>query len=289
MDGKPIEENSSNEPAQKHEAGIMLPSKERLDGLMEGPRKHAKYFNDTITEQYPTDLNDKSANDTPKQTPEEVSAKIDIYKKEWLTRYLADTEKQYQSLAKTSSETSLEGQELLFHKIIECTMWQLHDVLGIPRPKKNNEIALHTAQIQLAINSVLMLSNIDNFDNIEHLDKELNVIDATIVLLGRSIDGGPMNEPQVYIAHPKMGHPGQEALFIKFEPTDNGPFIKSEVALSEVIEPGHVPGSVAIELLNDVSFKKVCLRPEFRGELLHKLRLARLKAQSFSSKPTELS
>lgn len=290
MDDKSMDRNYPVKPAEKHEAGITLPSQERLEGLMVGPRKHAKYFDDTIIEQYPASPNDEVIDNSSKQTPKTISSEFDDYEKGWLTPHLADTEKLLQPFVSGAHELSPEGLELLFHKLNQDDMSQWHEVFGIPKPKKNREIALNTAQIRLAIDSVLMLSNVDNFENIEHLDKALNIIDAMIILTQRSIDGGPMNEPQVYVAHPRMGLPGQEALFIKFEPTDHNSYLKTELTMPDVIDAGHIPGSVAIEVLNGVRINEVSYRPEFKDKAqFHKLVLAHQKARQLSAKPTELS
>jgi hypothetical protein len=289
MDDTSMDKNYPVKPAEKHEAGSTMPLQEGFENPLDGPRKHAKYFDDITAERYPVGLDALVGASISNQTPKEISQKLKAYEEQWLP-YLSDTEKKLQLLASTSPEILLDRGELLLHKINKCIMSQWHEVLGIPRPKKNREAGLYTSQIKLAVESTLLLSTIDNFEDIDFLDSELNNIDAMIMLLQRSIDGEPMNEPQVYVPHPKIGLPNQEVSFLKFEPTDNNSFIKSDISLSDVIEPGHIPGSVAIDVLNKVRINEVARQSEFQDKAqFHKLVLAHQKARLFSKKPTEHS
>lgn len=263
MDHQPFEDFPLSS-AGRREKNIALPSEERLENLMKGPRKQARYFNDTIAEQYPTRSGDETLSVASIQTPKIISGELDKYEAQWL-RHLPGTEKKFQSLASSSSDVVLQKRELLFHKINQFIMPQWHDVLGIPKPKKKNSgTGLYSAQIGLAIESTLLLSAVDNFEHINQLDSELNDVDAMILLLQRSIDGEPINEPQVYLPHPKMGRKNHQTTFIKFEPTDENSFIKTEVTLQEVLEPEHVPGLVAIHLLSNLRINEVSRRPEFQ-------------------------
>lgn len=279
MNGQPSEEQSSSEPTLQHETSLVPPYQERFDDPMEGPRKYAKDFEDLINQSFPGDISAEVPVALLKKSPKTISSELDVYEQGWLTPYLAETEKKYNSIVTAEKATLSQWRELFFHKINQASMLPWHEVMGVPKPQKNRAKALHSAQIKLAIESTLLLSTTENFENIDLLDNKLNDIDAMIIVWQRSIDGEMMNEPQTYLPNPKMGREEQQAIFLKLEPARDGSYTKTDIELSDVIKPGHLPGSVAISTLNNLRINELSRRAEFKDKpTFHKLILAHRNA-----------
>lgn len=290
MNAQPAGEFSPNEPNERQKKVGNLPSFELLDNLMGHPRELAEYFNSTICEQYTPDGLDEMSSETSQQAARTVRGELATYE-DWLNKHLIHTVDEHRSLVTSSPETLPQRSELSFHVINQFIMPQWRRVLVSPKDPKMDAIDLETAQIRLAIESVSLLPTRDSFDQTEVLDNELRDIDAMIKLLQFSIDGELHNQPGVVtVPHPKMGSQHSEAGFLIFAPTDNGSFIKTEVALSEVTDLAQAPGMGAVEFLNNLRIHLISSRPEFQSKVeFHKFILAHQKARLLTKAQNNLS
>ena len=274
MDAKPPEEFSSL-PVERHERGGVLPSQELLDGLMEGPRKQAKFFKDVVF----------SGTDTNGFTEGEISSELNSYETDWIVKHLKNIAEDYQSLVLSSPENLPQRSELSFHIINQFIMPQWHRAVVSPKYPKMDSVDLETAQIRLAMESATLLSDRQKFEGPRELfDNELRDLDAMINLLQLSIDGEYRGQPNlVVVPFPKIGSHPEQTDFLIFEPTDDGAYNKREVHSSEILDPTLTPGKVAVDLLKNLRISTLSRRPEFQDKkIFHKLILSRENTKTFN-------
>lgn len=292
MDAQPAEEFFSTNPEELRKIGETLPSQELLGGLMHGPRTHANYFNKTLLEWYPTGEHTNTEHSDEQQSARIVAGELQLYERVWLKNHLGPINDTYQSIVTSSPETMPQRSELSFHIINQFIMPQWHRILVSPKSPKMDTFDLQTAQIKLAIESVELATNQNDFEPTNLIENELRDIDTMIDLLQLSIDGELHDRPNIIVVpHPEMGREQCQADFIIFEPTPENTFSKKEIDSSDIRDPAQTPGVTAIELLNNLRINSLSRRPEFQDKTaFHKLvlahRKARLSVQKNATQPT---
>jgi hypothetical protein len=285
MDAQPHGEHDTPQHLERRYEDGILPAQKLLDSLMEGPRNWAQYFEHSIYEQFPAGERDKPRVKVDEKNARIISSQLDSYEEHWLKRHLATISDEYTSIIRSAPEALPHRSELSFHIINQFIMPQWHRLLVSPKYPKMNTDDLEAAQIRLAMESAMLLSSKNAFEDEELLTNELLDIDAMINLLQLSIDGVLYDQPDIIaVPHPEMGTERHQADFLIFESTHGDGFLKTEVHRDEIITTS-LPGSAAVEMLNNLRVSSISRRAEFQDKAaFSKLLRARESVRSFTPK-----
>lgn len=279
MEVQPHEEPPSTEQTEWQKTVISLPSHELLNNILVGPREKVAFFNDIISGPLPN----------TQLTQKELHGELLHYGDYWLTKHLDTINKEYQSIVLTSPDTLPQRSELSFHIINRFVMPQWHRIIVSPKYPKMDAFDLQTAQIQLAMESAKIIANRTSFNEEGLLNNELYDLDAMISLLQMSIDSTLRNQPDIIVVpHPEIGSEHHQADFLIFEPNEDNTFQKREVQSADILDPSLAPGTIAVDVLENLKISSISRRPEFQNKAaFHKLILAREVAHSFNKPKKE--
>jgi len=271
MNVLPTEDSSSNTP-DKQKLEAFSPSHELLDAQLKHPREQAQYLKNLVDKTSPVD----------EQEIKMIKDELHFYS-DWVNDSIKVIDAQYQPIVTSAPELFPQRSELLFHKINRFVMPQWNRLFVSPRSPKMDAFDLETAQIQLAIEGVSILSA-KNELNEELSNNELINIEAMINLLVMPIEAEQRKQPSIIvIPHPDIGTEDTTADFLVYEQGADGTFNKREVRTTDMVDPLLKPGTVAMEVLKNLRINTISRRPEFQDKrAFHDLILARQAIKNFN-------
>lgn len=262
------------------------PSQHQLDKIMEGPRVWSRYFDEQISERFPSGGRDLQSEAREATSLRSLLGQLQSYQKHWSHKFIIKTTKQFRQLAPMDEADLSSYNELTFHVISQHIMshWQrVFNPYNAPGLDERNLVA---AQIKLAIESVELQfyaqEQAKQFEDGTYVVDQINDIDVMIALVQLMLDA-EIENVHGFIATPAPLLPADNTRgthFLAFIPGYDGEYtptsVPSEVLSSALRTPS--VGTLAQAALRQTKVSELSRWPEFsdiNAFMSAKLRLPR--------------